>query len=85
MRRGIHQSESILEFPLLLVSPEVGEKLYHYLAASEETLAIMLIKETSKDQLSIYYVSKILHDSELNYNRIEKLVYSLLMAFRKLR
>ena len=34
--------------PPLLVSLEAGEKLYLYLAASEETLAVVLIKETSK-------------------------------------
>ena len=69
----------------LLVSLEAGEKLYIYLAKYEETLAAVLIKETSKSQLPIYYVSKALHDSELNYSRIEKLAYSLLMASRKLR
>ena len=71
--------------PPLLVSPETGEKLYFYLAASEETLATVLIKETPKGQLPIYYVNKALHDSELNYAKIEKLAYSLLMASRKLR
>ena len=69
----------------LLVSREAGEKLYLYLAASEETLAAVLIKKTLKEQLPVYYVSKALHDSEFNYNKIEKLTYSLLMASRKLR
>ena len=56
-----------------------------YLAASDETLATVLIKEVSRKQLSMYYVSKALHLSELNYNKIEKLAYTLIMAFRKLR
>ena len=77
--------KAYLSSPLLLVSPEAGEKLYLYLAASEETLAAVLIKETPKGQLPVYYVSKALHDSELNYSKIEKLAYSLLMASRKLR
>ena len=71
--------------PPLLVSPEAGEKQYLYLAASEETLAAVLIKETPKGQLPVYYVSKALHDFELNYSKIEKLAYSLLIASRKLR
>ena len=37
-----------LSSPLLLVSPEMGEKLYLYLAASEKTLATVLVKKTSK-------------------------------------
>ena len=33
----------------------------------------------------MYYVSKALHLSELNYSKIEKLAYTLIMASRKLR
>ena len=69
--------------PPLLVSPKAREKLYLYLAASEETLAAVLIKETARGQFPVYYVSKALHDSELNYSKIEKLAYSLLMASRE--
>ena len=56
-----------------------------YLATSDETLATVLIRETSSGQLLVYYVSKALHTSEFNYSRIEKLAYSLLMASQKLR
>ena len=77
--------KAYLSSPSLLVSPKAGKKLYLYLVASEETLAAVLIKETSKGQLPVYYVSKALHDSEFNYNKIEKLAYSFLTASRKLR
>ena len=77
--------KAYLSSPPFLVSAEPGEKLHFYLAASEETLADVLIKKTSKGQLPIYYISKSLHDSELNYSRIEKLAYSLLMASQKLK
>ena len=52
---------------------------------SNETLTIVLIKEMSNGQLSVYYISKTLHTSKLNYIRIKKLAYSLLMASCKLR
>ena len=68
-----------------MVSPVAGEKLYLYLTVFEETIVAVLIKETSKGQLPIYYVNKVLHDSELDYSQIEKLIYSLLMVSRKLR
>ena len=74
--------KAYLSSPPLLVSPKAGEKLYLYLATSEETLATVLIKETPKGQLPVYYVSKALHDSEFNYSKIKKLTYSLLMASR---
>ena len=77
--------KAYLSSPPLLISPKAREKLYLYLAASEETLTVVLIKETSKGQLLIYYVNKAFHDSKLNYSKIEKLAYSFLMASRKLR
>ena len=55
-----------------------------YLATSDETLATVLIRETLSGQLPVYYVSKALHTSEFNYNKIEKLVYSLFKASFKL-
>ena len=42
--------KAYLSSPPLLVSPEAGEKLYLYLAASEETLAAVLIKERSEER-----------------------------------
>ena len=71
--------------PPQLVSPTPGETLYLYLAASDETLAAVLIKEDSRKQLPVYYVSKALHLSELNYSKVEKLAFALVMASRKLR
>ena len=56
-----------------------------YMATSEKILAAVLVKETSKGQLHVYYVNKALHDSKFNYNQIKKLAYSLLMASRKVR
>ena len=56
-----------------------------YLAASDETPTVVLIQETSKWQFLVYYVSKAMHSSKLNYKKIKKLTYALLMASRKLR
>ena len=69
-----------LTVPPLLVSPEMRETLYLYLAASKETMAVILIRKTPKRQFSMYYVSKTLHSSKLNYKKIEKLMCVLLMA-----
>ena len=64
----------------LLVSPQSGEILYIYLVASNETLAVVLVKETSIGQYPIYYVSKALQALYFNYSKVNKLAYSLLMA-----
>ena len=48
-------------------------------------MAAILIRETPKRQFSMYYISKALHSSKLNYKKIEKLAYAFLMAYQKLR
>ena len=79
--RAFTKLKTDLSSPSLLISLEPSEKLFMYLAASEETFVAILVKKTPKGQLPIYYVSKVLHDSKLKYKRVEKLTYSLLMAF----
>ena len=44
----------------------------------------MLIREEDKIQKPVYYVSKVLMGGKNRYLKIEKLVYALLMAARKL-
>ncbi|XP_077231507.1 uncharacterized protein LOC143864468 [Tasmannia lanceolata] len=48
-------------------------------------VAAVLIREEYHQQKPIYYVSKVLHDAETRYQRVEKLVYALVMAATKLR
>ncbi|XP_077228544.1 uncharacterized protein LOC143861508 [Tasmannia lanceolata] len=48
-------------------------------------LAALLIREEHNQQKPVYYVSKVLHDVETRYRRVEKLAYALIMAARKLR
>ena len=48
-------------------------------------LAAVLIKEEAKVQRPIYYVSRALRDAEIRYTKLEKLIYALLIAARRLR
>ncbi|XP_077230952.1 uncharacterized protein LOC143864018 [Tasmannia lanceolata] len=45
----------------------------------------VLIREEHSQQKPVYYVSKVLHDAETRYQRVEKLAYALVMAARKLK
>ncbi|XP_077219760.1 uncharacterized protein LOC143853950 [Tasmannia lanceolata] len=62
------------------------EELKQYLSSPP-----LLTKPEPEDELllflskPIYYVSKVLHDAETRYQRVEKLAYALAMAARKLR
>ncbi|XP_077222201.1 uncharacterized protein LOC143856047 [Tasmannia lanceolata] len=74
-----------LSSPPLLTKPEPGEELLLYLSISPMALAAVLVREEHNQQKPIYYVSKVLHDAETRYQRVEKLAYALIMAARKLR
>jgi hypothetical protein len=56
-----------------------------YLAVADEAVSAVLIREEGKDQFLIYFVSKALQGPELNYQRLEKEAFALLIASRKLR
>ncbi|XP_077246025.1 uncharacterized protein LOC143885862 [Tasmannia lanceolata] len=74
-----------LSSPPLLAKPESGEELLLYLSVSPMALAAVLIREEHNKQKPVYYVSKVLHDAETRYQRVEKLAYALIKAARKLR
>ena len=59
--------------------------MYLYLGVSNHTVSSALIREDQKTQKSIYYVSKILLDTEKRYTNLEKLLYALIVSARKLR
>ena len=69
-----------------LLSPLVmREKLYLYLAMSNNAVSSALIKEEENVQKPVYYTSQAFQGTEANYLRIEKIAIVLLVASRKLR
>ena len=74
-----------LSNPPLLSPSKQGESLYLYLAVSETAVSAALINEEDKKQLPVYYVSQAFQGAEFSYPRIEKIVFALIVASRKLR
>jgi hypothetical protein len=74
-----------LASPPVQTKPIAGDILIHYLAVEDEAVSAVLIREEGKDQFPIYFVSKALQGAELNYQRLEKVAFALLIASRKLR
>lgn len=71
--------------PPLLAKPVDGETLVLYLAVSDYSISAVLVREEGNNQFPVYYVSKRLLDAETRYTSMEKLVYALILASRKLR
>ena len=72
-----------------LDSPEPGEPLLLYVAASPHTVSVVLVREKQeehqKKQLPIYYVFETLDGAKKFYTEMEKVAYVVVMASRKLK
>jgi hypothetical protein len=72
-----------------LTPPTPGAPLLLYVAASHSVLSAALVQEKLegqvKKQAPIYFVSEVLSLSKKNYIELEKVLYAVLMASRKLR
>ncbi|XP_027156411.1 uncharacterized protein LOC113757207 [Coffea eugenioides] len=67
-----------------LASPRPEEKLYLYLAATDEAVSAVLIRDEGT-QVPVYYVSRALRGPETRYTQVEKLVLGLVHAARRLK
>jgi ribonuclease HI len=72
-----------------LIPPSTGAPLLLYVVASHSAVSAALIQEKLdgkvKKQAPVYFVSKVLSPSKKNYIELEKVLYAMLMASRKLR
>jgi ribonuclease HI len=72
-----------------LTPPSPGTPLLLYVAASHSTVSAALVQEKQdgqvKKQALVYFVSEVLSLSKKNYTELEKVLYAVLMASRKLR
>lgn len=92
---GPAQQQAFEELKLYLIQlitltpPSRGVPLSSYVSASQFTASPALVQEKTKDRIKkqtpIYFVSEERGPSKKNYSKIEKVLYAVLMACRKLR
>jgi ribonuclease HI len=72
-----------------LTPPALGAPLLLYVAASHFAVSVALVQEKLEGQIKkqapIYFVSEVLSLTKKNYTELEKVLYAVLMASRKLR
>ncbi|GJS48002.1 reverse transcriptase domain-containing protein [Tanacetum coccineum] len=66
----------IAELPML-TTPKEKEELIVYLVAAKEAVSAVLMTERDGKQMPIYFVSRALQGSEINYTPMEKLILAL--------
>ncbi|XP_019199712.1 PREDICTED: uncharacterized protein LOC109193303 [Ipomoea nil] len=84
-RAAFDELKEYLMSPIVLSKPELGEELDVYLAVSDRAVSAVVCRTDSEGvHRPVYYVSHALHGPELCYSRLEKIVYALYTAAKKL-
>jgi hypothetical protein len=83
--------KAMLAHAPILTPPRDGEPLYLYVAATTQVVSAIIVVERNKEghtlpvQRPIYYVSEVLFETKACYPQIQKLLYAVVLARRKLR
>ena len=64
--------------------PEVDEVLFVYIAVASHVVSLVLIRVDGGMQMPVYYVSKSLHEAEVHYLPLEKVILAVVHGTRKL-
>ncbi|XP_050256027.1 uncharacterized protein LOC126701728 [Quercus robur] len=67
-----------------MLRPETDEVLFAYLAVATYAISLVLIRVDCGVQKPVYYISKLLHESEVRYLPLEKAILAVVHGTRKL-
>nr|KYP60434.1 Retrovirus-related Pol polyprotein from transposon 297 family [Cajanus cajan] len=83
--------EAFKSFKNFLVTPPVLQRSDHhsylllYFEVGESAISAVMVQERDKNQTPIYYISRVIQDTENRYQTIEKLALALVTSARRLR
>jgi hypothetical protein len=88
-RKAFEELKQYLIDITTLTPPTPGAPLLLYVAASHSAVSVALVQEKLEGQIKkqapVYFVFEVLSLSKKNYIELEKVLYAVLMASRKLR
>ena len=61
-------------------SPEADEVLFAYIAVAPHAVSLVLIRDDNRIQRPMYYISKSLHEAEVRYLPLEKVILAIVHA-----
>jgi hypothetical protein len=83
--------KATLAHALILTPPQSGEPVYLYVTATTQVVSVVIVVERTEEgqtllvQRPVYYISEVLSETKARYPQIQKLLYTVALARRKLR
>ena len=84
MCHSLQQLKDYLARPPIMSSPEPDEVMFAYIVMASYAISLILIRVDCGVQQLIYYVSKSLHEAEVRYLLLEKVILAIVLGTRKL-
>ena len=81
---AFQQLKEYLSWPSIMSSPKADEILYAYIAVAPHAVSLVLIRDDNGLQKLVYYVSKLLHETEVRYLPLEKAILVVVYTTQKL-
>jgi len=90
-QKALDRLKASLTHAPILTPPADAEPLYLYVAATTQVVSAVVIVERHEEghalpvQRTVYYISEVLSKTKTHYPQIQKLLYAVVLARRKLR
>ena len=81
---AFQQLKEYLSQPFVMSKPKVDEVFFAYIIMASHAISVMLIQIDNDVQRLVYYVSKSLDEAEVRYLPLEKAIFVVIHATRKL-
>jgi hypothetical protein len=90
-QEALDKLKATLAHAPILTPPQDGEPLYLYITATNQVVCTVIMVERTEEghalpvQRPVYYISEVLSETKATYPQIQKLLYAVVLARRKLR
>jgi ribonuclease HI len=90
-QEALDKLKATLAHAQILMPPQSSEPLHLYVAATTQVVSAVIVVERVEEghalpiQRPVYYISEVLSETKARYPQIQKLLYAVVLARRKLR
>jgi hypothetical protein len=90
-QEALDKLKAMLAHTPILMPPQDSEPLYLYVTATTQVVSAVIVVERTEEghalpvQRPVYYISEVLSETKARYPQVQKLLYAVVLARRKLR